>query len=148
MCSNFKTSLPLKMVLESFRFFLFWQLFIFTGGSYEVGLLPQQHIEYPELSPSEWRRSHSSAGPQRSILTFEGGVGPPARVLYPKFNLRPRWQSTPDLENEPIELAKNLHAAPFWWYRNKSLVAFCPKNSFCWPKTQFLGPKMAIFWLF
>ena len=51
--------------------------------------------------------------PQRSILTFEGGVGPPARVLYPKFNLRPILQSNPDLENEPIELAEILHAAPF-----------------------------------
>ena len=50
--------------------------------------------------------------PQRSILTFEGGVGPPARVLYPKFNLRRFFQSTPDLGNEPIELAQILHAAP------------------------------------
>ena len=55
-------------------FFLFWQLFIFTGGSYEVGLLPQQHIEYPELSPSEWRRSHSSAGQweRRTLSKIKG----------------------------------------------------------------------------
>ena len=51
--------------------------------------------------------------PQRSILTFEGGVGPPARVLYQKLNVRRFFQSTPDLENEPIELAEILHAAPF-----------------------------------
>ena len=57
-------------------------------------------------------------------------------------------QSNPDLENEPKEMAQILHTAPIWWYKNKSLVAFCRQKSFCWPKTQFLGPKMAIFWLF
>ena len=62
MCSNFKTSLPMKVVLKSFRFFPFWQLFIFTGGSNEVARLPQQHVEYSKVSPWEWRRSHSSAG--------------------------------------------------------------------------------------
>ena len=51
--------------------------------------------------------------PHRSTLTFEGGVGPPARVLYQKFNLRRLFHSTPDLENEPSELAQILHAAPF-----------------------------------
>ena len=57
-------------------------------------------------------------------------------------------QCNPDLENEPIELTEILHTAPFWWYKNKSPVAFCRQKSFCWPKTQFLGPKMAIFWVF
>ena len=59
---------------RKFQIFLFWQLFIFTGGSYEVGLLPQQHVEYPELSPSEWRRSHSSAGQweRRTLSKIKG----------------------------------------------------------------------------
>ena len=55
---------------------------------------------------------HLGGWPERSALTFEGGVGPPARVLYQKFNVRPMLQCNPDLENEPIELAQILHAAP------------------------------------
>ena len=72
--SIFKTSLPLKMVLKSFRFFLFWQLFIFTGGSNEVARLSQQHVEYWKLSSSEWRRSHSSAGQweRRTLSKLKG----------------------------------------------------------------------------
>ena len=59
---------------RKFQIFLFWQLFIFTGGPFEVGLLPQQHAEYPELSPSEWRRSHSSAGQweRRTLSKIKG----------------------------------------------------------------------------
>ena len=42
------------------------------------------------LAPSHlFNRARLGGWPQRSILTFEGGVGPPARVLYQKFNLRP-----------------------------------------------------------
>ena len=62
------------MVLKSFRFFLFWQLFVFTDGSNEVARLPQQHVKYSKLSPSEWRRSHSSAGQwERRTLSKQKG---------------------------------------------------------------------------
>ena len=64
-------------------------------------------------SPSHlFNRARLGGWPERSALTFEGGVGPPARVLYQKFNVRPMLQCNPDLENEPIELAQILHAAP------------------------------------
>ena len=74
MCSNFKTSLPLKMVLKSFRFFQFWQVSIFTGGSNEVAGPPRQHLECLNGSHSEWRRSHSSAGQwERRTLSKQKG---------------------------------------------------------------------------
>ena len=74
MCSNFKTSLPLKMVFKIFRFFSFSQLFIFMGGSNEVAGPPQQHLECLKLSHSEWRRSHSSAGQwERRTLSKQKG---------------------------------------------------------------------------
>ena len=73
---------------------------------------PAFRRKYSQL-PNATLSFHLGGRPQRSILTFEGGVGPPARVLYPKFNLRRFFQSTPDLGNEPIELAQILHAAPF-----------------------------------
>ena len=66
------------------------------------------------LAPSHlFNRARLGGRPHRSTLTFEGGVGPPARVLYQKFNLRRLFHSTPDLENEPSEMAQILHAAPF-----------------------------------
>ena len=56
------------------QIFFFWQLFIFTGGSDEAAGLPQQHVEYPELSPSGWCRSHSSAGQwERRTLSKQKG---------------------------------------------------------------------------
>ena len=74
MRSIFKTSLPLKTVLKSFRFFSFSQLFIFMGGSDEVVGPPQQHLECLNGSHSEWRRSHSSAGQwERRTLSKQKG---------------------------------------------------------------------------
>ena len=74
MLSIFKTSLPLKVVFKNFRFFQFWQVFIFTVGSNEVAGLPQEQLECLKLSHSEWRRSHSSAGQwERRTLSKQKG---------------------------------------------------------------------------
>ena len=81
-------------------------------------------------------------------FNFRGRGRAPSPSPFSKINLRRFFQSTPDLGNEPIELAQILHAAPIWWYKNKSLVVFCRQISFWWPKTHFLGRKLAIFWLF
>ena len=62
------------MVLKSFRFFQFWQVSIFTGGSNEVAGPPRQHLECLNGSHSEWRRSHSSAGQwERRTLSKQKG---------------------------------------------------------------------------
>ena len=101
----------------------------------------------PPPPPGLFDQPCTSRCPNPTVfLYFEGGVGPPARALV--------WQhkaivnSEYDLENGPNDFPEILHAALTWWYKNKSLLPFCPEKSFCWPKTLFLGPKMAIFQLF
>ena len=62
------------MVLKSFRFFQFWQVSIFTGGSNDIAGPPRQHLECLNGSHSEWRRSHSSAGQwERRTLSKQKG---------------------------------------------------------------------------
>ena len=45
-------------------------------------------------------------------LNFRGRGRAPSPSPFSKINLRRFFQSTPDLGNEPIELAQILHAAP------------------------------------
>ena len=45
-------------------------------------------------------------------FNFRGRGRAPSPSPFSKINLRRFFQSTPDLGNEPIELAQILHAAP------------------------------------
>ena len=74
MPSIFKTSIPLKLVLKSFRFSKFWHLFTFMGVWNGVAGPLQQHLGYLKMSHSELRRSHLSAGQwERRTLSKQKG---------------------------------------------------------------------------